>query len=177
MKLFLALLLAAGLAAAGTAFPDALPGALKIIPQDTVGGIGGGTAYYSSDDKVTMGIINAEKMTQSEWQEIAFDYEDENIVKKSSTKGIEYYYICEADVGEMQCFIDTYFKGTYYTMDLSILDATESATIKVGTDIISVLATAKPSAGASSGDGASSCAPVAMILLALGAAFAGKGFA
>ena len=177
MKLILALLLAVGLAAAGTAFPGTLPGGLEIMSQDTSGDMGGGIAYYASSDNVTLGIIEAEAMSLPDWQDMAADYNAESTLKKGSVNGIVYYYICEGSEEEIRCFIDTYFKSTYYTVDLSVLDASESATVQEGENIIKALASAKPGVdGKQDGGGSQApCLPAAALLLVVGAAFAGKG--
>ncbi|GEM_PF-2999496 len=139
MKLILALLLAMGLAFAGTAFPQTIPGTgLEIISDDTTGDLQGGEAYYKTSDSSWEATVVAEPMGASDWQVVADDYDSVSLPKATAGQ-ISYYYLCESEEGEERCFVDIYEQGIYYTVDVSTLDANEAQVLQTVDRIIASL--------------------------------------
>lgn len=127
MKQLVVILLVFGLAFAGS-FP-AQTGMLELL--ESTGTTDNGVAYYSSEDEITVAIINAEPFSSSEWNEIEGQYVSYGL--ETTTYGVwDYYYVCEQSGDEMQCFIDTYGNGVYYTIDVSVIGGTKSESLNTG---------------------------------------------
>lgn len=190
MKRFIIGLLLVGLLFAGEAFPQAIPGT-ELVVTETIGDMTEGGARYSTDDAVIVAQAVTEPYTAAQWQGIEQDYIADDL-DKTIDGGITYYHVCtEGDYpAEIICYMDTHKDGTYYQIDVSVIDESETVAletgIKIGREIIGTSGGAiidptgdvvgpivGPGGGTAGGTGgtvgdfSSLCCPSTFILLAL----------